>query len=576
MTLRELLSGFATHMGNVVKLRGVPAGGTIGQVIRKKSASDFATEWADAPASGGTANTSVVNNNASGTINWAWSGPNNYLKLTLTGAATLANPTGLAPGKEGILLVKGNFALAFGDQFRGGTTVPLTYSGSAKLFRFVADDDGKVYLEYVNEVNPYNDPHWPSTGFQLGTSGVNNATNNTFVDSGPNNLTITKTGPMSQGRFSPFGNGIGGSYGGGRLSVTGDRRATGNFTLSGWVYRTDAVNRCHLIFFGDETAGRLCLLLNAAGQLCTNTFGAGEAIIGATGVSVKTWTHVAFVRSGTTLTGYINGAAIGSIQVSGTIGNANGAFLFSASTVTASPGFLSSNFHYSNSARFTAAYSVPTTPDTGDANTILLVKGENAAVFDATNKNVIETVGLAKVSTAQARFTEAVVNTTGGGLIVSDSADLNFGNSDFTVELAVYQTSATGFQAVFQKRSDSNASTGILLAASGGSLNLYVSSTGSSWDVANAFACGSLTLNTWHHLTVCRSGSVWRIFRDGVQTGTFNSAATINTNTHPFCFGSDAAAATAFQGYHYGIRTNKGVARYTAAFTPPSAPFLIG
>jgi hypothetical protein len=85
----------------------------------------------------------------------------------------------------------------------------------------------------------------------------------------------------------------------------------------------------------------------------------------------------------------------------------------------------------------------------------------------------------------------------------------------------------------------------------------------------------TVTTGTWHHLALCRASGVTRLFLNGVQEGS-NYADTNNyTGTNPTfgALGYDTSL-TAFtvNGYLEDIRVSR-VARYTAAFTPPTAPF---
>ena len=83
---------------------------------------------------------------------------------------------------------------------------------------------------------------------------------------------------------------------------------------------------------------------------------------------------------------------------------------------------------------------------------------------------------------------------------------------------------------------------------------------------------GSLN-NTWNHFAVVRSGSATgnlKVYRNGVQLG---SAATNNTNftsTNPINIGNRASGTTseAFSGSITNFHWLKGVAKYTASFTP--------
>lgn len=83
---------------------------------------------------------------------------------------------------------------------------------------------------------------------------------------------------------------------------------------------------------------------------------------------------------------------------------------------------------------------------------------------------------------------------------------------------------------------------------------------------------GAVMTEAWQHLAVSRSGSSVKMFINGVQTG-----STLVTSTDFYDFSLKI-------GYYYEplysiaaqideFRVTKGVARYTANFTAPAAPF---
>jgi len=88
-----------------------------------------------------------------------------------------------------------------------------------------------------------------------------------------------------------------------------------------------------------------------------------------------------------------------------------------------------------------------------------------------------------------------------------------------------------------------------------------------------------LSANTWYHIAVTRSGSTFRSFVNGVVDRTFTSSSAIYTDaTIPYNIGRVAylSGTFFFNGYMDDYRVTKGYARYTAAFTPPTAQLIGG
>lgn len=71
------------------------------------------------------------------------------------------------------------------------------------------------------------------------------------------------------------------------------------------------------------------------------------------------------------------------------------------------------------------------------------------------------------------------------------------------------------------------------------------------------------TANTKHHFRMARSGGVIRYFLDGALVGSNSDATAFGSGSGSLIVGGPSG------GYISGIRFTKGVARTTAAFTPP-------
>ena len=86
----------------------------------------------------------------------------------------------------------------------------------------------------------------------------------------------------------------------------------------------------------------------------------------------------------------------------------------------------------------------------------------------------------------------------------------------------------------------------------------------------------SRNLNQWYHIAVTRQGSAFRLFVDGalVSTGTNPNAIASSASTPISVGGSPVyGSAATLSGLIDDVRITVGTARYTAAFTPPTAAF---
>lgn len=153
------------------------------------------------------------------------------------------------------------------------------------------------------------------------------------------------------------------------------------------------------------------------------------------------------------------------------------------------------------------------------------------------------------------------------------SVDWAFGTGDFTVEAWVYATSMpTGLY--FAPLGSWMSSTGwCFFLRPSGVLAWHAGPNIPAVSAASAFA-----INGWRHIAYTRETlpgptATGRLFIDGVLVAS-GVDATDYTWTQGPRVGGNRTTSDWWRGYVDEMRITKGVARYTAAFTPPSAPFL--
>jgi hypothetical protein len=210
---------------------------------------------------------------------------------------------------------------------------------------------------------------------------------------------------------------------------------------------------------------------------------------------------------------------------------------------------------------------------------LLHMNGANtspAFTDNSPSPKAVTALGNAQISTAQSKFGGAsgLFDGTGDYCQTPNNAAFQFGSGNFTIEYWVYPTSLTGIKQHINPDNGSNTSYAIL--TSGSALLYYLSSVGgSSWDVASGVSIGTATLNTWQHIALVRNGNVFTPYLNGVAGTTTTSSATLFNFTSKLTIGSDGPVTplTPFQGYMDEVRITKGVARYTANFTPSTAAF---
>lgn len=226
-------------------------------------------------------------------------------------------------------------------------------------------------------------------------------------------------------------------------------------------------------------------------------------------------------------------------------------------------------------------YSATGDPFFANVYLLLHLDGSNGATTTTDNKG--HTVNFfttgATLSTTQKKFGTTSLNLDGstGYIVVMDSGDWEFGSGDFCIELWFYSTVASTNQWLISQfesssGSDTNSAFFIFLNANvvlgqiltGGTTAYTVTGT------------TTVTQNAWHHVAMTRTGGNMRLFLDGnLEATTSVSTAVMNQSNLEINIGHRyvTSPSTHFTGYIDEIRITKGVARYTATFTPPSAAF---
>ena len=134
---------------------------------------------------------------------------------------------------------------------------------------------------------------------------------------------------------------------------------SGNFTIEAWVYQTNAGQNSPQISLGDAAnSGTYILYIDTTQKLANfingfNSVGSGTA-------AINTWHHVAMVRSGSTITTYLNGVSQNTVTASTTFSGVPyfGAALFSG-TFFYGAGYMDELRITNGVARYTANFTPP-------------------------------------------------------------------------------------------------------------------------------------------------------------------------------------------------------------------------
>jgi len=290
------------------------------------------------------------------------------------------------------------------------------------------------------------------------------------------------------------------------------------------------------------------------------------------------WHHLAITRnSSNLLTLWIDGTVFGTYsnftanlsRDSISIGSLAG-----GGEILSGQAYISNLRMLKGTAVYTSAFTPPTSPVSAVSGTSLLCNFTNASIVDETGRNVIETVGNAQIDTGVKKYGTGSMQFDGTGdyLTIQTSPQLDFGTGDFTIEFWLYLNSIDSTSSVLSKGSYGP----YLVYTTGSELTFYSSSNGSSWTVSDLrITSGNLTTSNWHHVAVTRSGNTFRTFFNGSLANSTTSSHSLVVNTTNLDIGRDRSSGNEINGYIDDFRITKGVARYTAGFTPPTQTFAL-
>jgi len=484
------------------------------------------------------------------------------------------------------------------------------YTGYISNFRIV---NGTAV--YTSAFTPPTAPLTAVTGTSLLTVQTNQPVNNSvFLDNSTNSFSVTRAGNATQGTFSPYGANWSNYFGTKTDYISVPATAalttfTGDFTFECWVNPTDtSISTTWGIWDSrqnGQTASAMIFFLTGlaspvTGQWRLSYYNSGSQYYGTGVVYANQWTHVAFVRSGSTLTYYVNGVAGGTTSVgAGTIsGSATSNPVYIGTKDGSLGGYGNvgyiSNFRIVNGvAVYTGNFTPPTAPLTSTQSsgtniaaitgsaTSLLTCQSNRPVDNSANAYAL-TLASATVSTqrfspfspqTQTPITHsAYFDGTGDYLTVPFNSAFNLGSGNFTIEFWVNTTSTAAYATALRLGDTwTTGSWAIYLNTAGGS------GTPSWWSFTlnTSLSTSGATINdgAWHHIALVRNSTTMTMYIDGTSRGTLAvSTSSVGDTTTKLWIARDASNVRELAGYLSNIRIVKGTAVYTAAFTPPTAP----
>ena len=216
----------------------------------------------------------------------------------------------------------------------------------------------------------------------------------------------------------------------------------------------------------------------------------------------------------------------------------------------------------------------------GSVSLLLHGDGTNGSTTITDSSPTTKTVtafGNAQISTTEKKFGTGSIyfDGTGDYVVAANNAGFTL-PGDYTIELWIYPQAFGAGPGIFTFGSQVNGTNGVLMFHASSRLSLYANGVTFLTSSLNPLS----TAGSWQHVAVVRQGTGAGntvLYVNGTSVGSAtNNVSFTGIANNGFCLGAQANNSgfsdATFTGYMDDIRVSR-VARYTANFTPPTAPF---
>jgi hypothetical protein len=195
--------------------------------------------------------------------------------------------------------------------------------------------------------------------------------------------------------------------------------------------------------------------------------------------------------------------------------------------------------------------------------------GSTTIVDNSPSPKTVTAVGNTQISTTDPKFGTGSIflDGTGDWLTTPSNTGFAFGTADFTVEGWLKPAVVTAAdRIIFDSRVTFDDTGIVFFIDANGRLNSFQGGLRANSGLL------LLTSNVWQHFAYVRAAGVLYVYIGGSLGG--SAALTTNlTSPGTVRIGVRNDDAAPYSGYIDDLRITKGIARYTANFTPPTAPF---
>lgn len=218
-----------------------------------------------------------------------------------------------------------------------------------------------------------------------------------------------------------------------------------------------------------------------------------------------------------------------------------------------------------------------------DAYTKLLLHcdgNDGSVVFTDSGATVhtVTAVDNAQIDIAQSKFGGAsgVFDGTGDYLTIPDHADWDFDSGDLTIDFWVrYDDVTTGAgHGLFGQVIDTDNRVTCYNTYTFSQFRLwFTAKEAAGIDIGLGYLWSTVQNDTWYHIAIVRDGNTFTLYIDGVAKDTDTDASDCPDLATAWLVGRGGVVGTDHEGYIDEFRVSKGIARWTANFTPPSIEY---
>lgn len=209
-------------------------------------------------------------------------------------------------------------------------------------------------------------------------------------------------------------------------------------------------------------------------------------------------------------------------------------------------------------------------------STLLLMHADGAngsTVFTDEIGRSVTPYGNATISTAQSKFGGASMYFDGVGdyLSVPSSTDFDFDTGDLTIECFIKPDLASQVGVLVGRQEPGN---GMAMQLLQHTATITWTTRSQGGGAVYSFGGGTVSTSEWNHVAVTRQGGIARLWLNGNLVNTASDPTNLSCIGRPLSIAilDDTSLGAPYKGFIDDLRVVKGLALYTANFTPPAVP----